>query len=260
MNYFFEEKQNEIQAFTADSMDFDAHLHEHIEFGYILSGSCDLYIEDKCHRLSAGDVFIIFPNQIHRYDNSQNIKAYVIICSADLLSEFKNSFLDMLPQSPVISENTSYMLRLFDIFFDKCAELPFESQRGIILALIGIAMQNMTLVKQDRYNISTVKNMLIFCNSHYSEPITINDVADNLHISRSHAAHVFQNKLNTSFSQYINNKRVGLACDILKNTHMSVTQAAFASGFSSLRTFNRTFAKFKGCTPREYRMTNVPSK
>lgn len=260
MNYFFEEKRNKIQAFRSGGLDFDAHLHEHVEFGYILSGSCDLYIEDKCHKLNTGDIFIIFPNQIHRYDNSQNINAYVIICSVDLLSEFKNSFLNMIPQSPVISKNMSNVLRLFDIFFDNCEELPFESQRGIILALIGISLQNMTLLNQDRYNIKTLKNMLIFCNAHYSEPITIQDVADNLHISRSHAAHIFQYKLNTTFSQYINNKRVGMACDILKNTHMSVTQAAFASGFSSLRTFNRTFAKVKGCTPREYRMTNVSSE
>lgn len=257
MNYFFEEKKDEIQAFVSNSMDFDEHLHEHIEFGYILSGSCDLYIEDKCHKLDAGNVFIIFPNQIHRYENSRHIRSYVVIFSTSLMSEFENTFLNMVPQSPVITENMPYIIQLFDILFDKRAELSFESQRGLILALIGIAMQNVTLINQDRYNISTIKNMLIFCNSHYSEPITISDVADNLHISRSHAAHLFKNKLNTSFSQYINNKRVQLACDILKNTQMSVTQTAFASGFSSLRTFNRTFVKFKGCTPREYRMTNL---
>lgn len=253
MNYFFEERTNEIQAFIATGMDFDAHLHEHIEFGYILSGSCDLYTEDKCHKLNAGDVFIIFPNQIHRYENSQHINAYVVIFSTDLLNEFKTTFLNKLPRSPVIKENMSYTLKLFDIFFDKKTELPFESQRGIILALIGIVMQSLTLINQDRYNISTVKNMLIFCNSHYSEPITINDAAEHLHISRSYAAHIFQNKLNTSFSQYINDKRVRLACDILKNTQLSITETAFAAGFSSLRTFNRIFAKFKGCTPREYR-------
>lgn len=257
MRYFFEDKKNEMESSISTQLDYAAHLHEHIEFGYVLSGSCDICVDDKSYKLNVGDVFIVFPNQIHRYENSKNIKSYLTIFSPDYLPELKKTFMNKIPQSPVITENTSHILKLFDIFFDKDANLSVQAQRGIILAIIGITMQNTTLVNQDKYNISTVKNMLIFCNSHYSEPITISDVADHLHISRSHVAHIFRNKLNTSFSQYINDKRMSLACDILKNTHMSVTEVAFSSGFSSLRTFNRIFSQHMGCSPREYRINSA---
>lgn len=257
MRYFFEDKKNEIESGISANLDCPAHLHEHIEFGYVLSGSSDIFVDDKLYKLNVGDVFIVFPNQIHRYENSKNLTSYLTIFSSDYLPEFKKTFMNKIPQSPVITENTLHILKLFDIFFDKNVNLSVQAQRGIILATAGIAIQNLTLVNQDKYNISTVKNMLIFCNSHYSEPITISDVADHLHISRSHAAHIFQNKLNTSFSQYINDKRMTLACDILKNTHMSVTEVAFSSGFSSLRTFNRIFSKYMGCSPREYRINST---
>lgn len=251
MKYFFEDRKNTIEAFQSDNLDYDAHLHEYIECGYIISGSCDLYIEDKCIKLKEGDFYIVFPNQIHRYEHSVGIDVYVFIFSPDLLPEFKKTFLNTVPLSPVIDSDTSQIKTLCDIYFNN--DMPFESRRGMIIAVIGLALQNTTLTEVDKYNISTIKNILIFCNSHYSEPITINDVADNLHISRSHAAHIFKSKLNTSFSKYINDRRISLACDILKNTNLSVTETAFSAGFSSLRTFNRIFSACKSCTPREYR-------
>ncbi len=253
MRYRFENRKNGIDRYMVDNLNTDAHLHEHIEMGYIISGSSELYIEDKRFFLNSGDAFIIFPNMIHRYESSNNLCSYLIILNTEFMPEFGKTFLNKVPISPVISGKTPHIRRLLDIFFDITTPLPFESMRGIILAVTGIMLENTEMENRDRYNISTLKNILLFCESHYTEPITIGDVADNLHISRSHVSHIFKNKLNTSFGKYINEKRINLACDILKNTQTTVTETALDSGFSSLRTFNRIFAEKMGCTPREYR-------
>ena len=57
------------------------------------------------------------------------------------------------------------------------------------------------------------------------------------------------------FIKHIGNLRVNYACDLLE-TNSSVTEVAMASGFSSIRTFNRVFLRVMGMTPREYLKQN----
>lgn len=253
MDYFFESKTENIRAQIHTSLDFGAHLHEHIELGFLLSGSTDLYLEDNKYHLKSGDFFIVFPNQIHRYEQSHEVRAYMIIYSPALVPEFHGLFSKNIPQSPIISGNNSAAKRLTGLFFEEYNSISAETVRGFILALTGMLFKNIEFIEQDKYNISTLKNILIYCNEHYTDSITIENVADSLHISRSHISHIFKNKLNTTFGNYICAKRVNYACGLLKNSAISVTESAFASGFDSVRTFNRTFVKYTGRTPREYR-------
>ena len=253
MDYFFESKSEDISAVTVDTLDFDAHLHDHIELGYLLSGSSEIYLEGQKYYMKQGDFFVVFPNQIHRYDHSKDLTARMIIFSPELIPEFRNIFSKQIPISPVISECEPSAKQLLDFFYSEYETASPEVIRGLILAFTGILFRNVKFESLSNYNISTLKNVLIFCNEHYTEPITIDDVAASLHISRSHIAHIFKDKLNTTFSRYISKKRVDHACSILKNSTLNVTESAFISGFDSVRTFNRIFLKYTGLTPREYR-------
>lgn len=53
------------------------------------------------------------------------------------------------------------------------------------------------------------------------------------------------------FKDFINSLRVDSACSLLVKSS-SITDVAYASGFSSVRTFNRAFLKHMHVTPREY--------
>ena len=253
MDYFFEEKPDSISIQLNDTLDYRAHLHDHVELVYVISGSSDLFLEDKMYHVQQGDFLIIFPNQIHRYENSNNANAYVMIFSPDFIPEFRSIFSKKLPICPVVDGDTKNATKLAKLFFSEYHSLSVEITRGFTLALTGMLLKNMEFADFDKYNISTLKNILIYCNEHYTEPISADSVASALHISRSHIAHVFKSKLNTTFGNYICSKRISYACNLLKNTTLSVTESAFASGFDSVRTFNRIFIKHTGVTPREYR-------
>ena len=53
------------------------------------------------------------------------------------------------------------------------------------------------------------------------------------------------------FSDFINTLRVEHACELLEKGR-SITDVAFASGFSSIRSFNRLFSRNMGMTPTEF--------
>ena len=54
-----------------------------------------------------------------------------------------------------------------------------------------------------------------------------------------------------SYKDFINSLRVEHACKLLTKD-ISVTEVAYASGFTTIRTFNRAFLKHVGMTPRDY--------
>ena len=60
-----------------------------------------------------------------------------------------------------------------------------------------------------------------------------------------------------TFNQYLNDARLGYACQRLENTNDTITELCLDSGFKSLRTFNRAFKEKFKTSPSEYRKTFV---
>ncbi len=59
--------------------------------------------------------------------------------------------------------------------------------------------------------------------------------------------------MNMTFYEYLNNRRVSKAEELLAKSEYTVLDIALSSGFSSLSAFNRTFRSLKNCSPSEYR-------
>lgn len=64
---------------------------------------------------------------------------------------------------------------------------------------------------------------------------------------------VFSGVFHCNFNQYVNKKRLDFACDLLKNTNQTITEAYENAGFDSQRTFNRVFREEYHVSPRDYR-------
>ena len=61
-------------------------------------------------------------------------------------------------------------------------------------------------------------------------------------------------------SDYIRNRRLQRACELLTNDDLDVTQIAYLLGFSSQSQFSTTFKRFMGHTPTEYRLKYARDK
>jgi YesN/AraC family two-component response regulator len=100
-------------------------------------------------------------------------------------------------------------------------------------------------------NQDSVKNVLIYCMENYLEPLTLEKMARDLHLNKFYLSHIFNERIKLGFSDFLNNLRVEHACKILGREE-TVIEVAYASGFSSIRTFNRVFRERTGLTPRAY--------
>ncbi len=98
-----------------------------------------------------------------------------------------------------------------------------------------------------------MERILSYCEQHFLEEISLESMAKELFLGKFYISHLFNNQLNTSFSNYINALRIEKAVKLLTATKLSITDVCFSSGFTCTRTFNRVFVKRIGVPPRKYR-------
>jgi len=94
---------------------------------------------------------------------------------------------------------------------------------------------------------------------HLADRLALRDVATVARLSPRAFTRFFKRTLGKTLVEYINELRVGHACELLINTDQSVTDTAFASGFNNLAYFNRRFLALKKLSPRDYRRAHTRS-
>jgi len=82
---------------------------------------------------------------------------------------------------------------------------------------------------------------------------SVEDLAAELGITSRHLRRAMQAELGVSPLDFALSRRIALARELLLGTSMSITEVAFASGFSSLRRFNAAFLAHQGKSPSAMR-------
>ena len=93
-----------------------------------------------------------------------------------------------------------------------------------------------------------------FLDEHYAdESITLALLADELHFSPSYLAKTFKNDTNKSIKEYITEKRIETAKELLRDKNAKVGGVAQQVGYTNARSFINIFKKYTGLTPGEYK-------
>ena len=98
-----------------------------------------------------------------------------------------------------------------------------------------------------------IKQMITYVYEHYSEKISIADLASSAYLSQRECFRVFRENLHTTPAEYIKNYRIQIACRMLSQTNETIAAIGYACGLGSSSYFGKTFRETVGCTPLEYR-------
>ena len=71
-------------------------------------------------------------------------------------------------------------------------------------------------------------------------------------MNRSSFCIFFKKVTGKTFITYLNEYRIELVCQKLKQQKMNISEACFQSGFNNITYFNRVFKQMKGISPSEY--------
>lgn len=93
-----------------------------------------------------------------------------------------------------------------------------------------------------------------YIKTHYQEnTLCLNEIADNVNISPAHLSALFKKQCQQNISDLITDVRIEAACNLLKNTNLSLKEISFKVGYSNQYYFSSCFKKKTGKTPSAYR-------
>ncbi|MBQ4081815.1 MAG: AraC family transcriptional regulator [Clostridia bacterium] len=244
---------------------YPTHSQSEVEMVYLLQGNTTLTVEGKDYAVQAGDLAVVFPYQIHEYtQDSDDLKGIIVIATVQQLLGRSSSLFDRAPLSPVVHgldkkhPAISAMLRAMEISHNAGARRG-ELLNGYLHVLAAEVLECLEFSDTPISRNDITHRVLEYCNEHYREPITLEDLSEALFVSRSYLSRVFGEKLGIGFCEYLNFLRVSSACRMLQLPDCpTITEVADLVGFGSLRNFDRAFQKLKGVTPAEYRRRRFP--
>ena len=123
----------------------------------------------------------------------------------------------------------------------------------IWLGLFSLARPAITSREDPAAGDRQIKAMMIYIHEHYSEPITVRQLADSVHISKRTCFRLFQETLHMAPGAYIRSYRLQKACALLAKTDSPITRIAYDCGLGSSSHFGKIFREALGCTPAQYR-------
>ncbi len=89
--------------------------------------------------------------------------------------------------------------------------------------------------------------------NNFNRDISLTDVADIALMNKSAFCRYFKKATKKSFSQYLNEIRIGYACKLLQErTDTTISEIAFQVGYNNLSNFNRQFKIITGYAPKAY--------
>ena len=99
-----------------------------------------------------------------------------------------------------------------------------------------------------------VRAALSFMKEHCTEPhLSLSDVADHVYVSQWHLSKLLNRETGQSFFDLLGSLRIQKAREMLADSSVRIHEVAEATGFSDVGHFSRSFKRFTGFTPGEYR-------
>ncbi|HWQ05758.1 MAG TPA: response regulator, partial [Feifaniaceae bacterium] len=99
-----------------------------------------------------------------------------------------------------------------------------------------------------------------YIKAHFAESIGIGDIALALSMSESHLSRVFKESMGYTLGEYLVNYRISVACELLRDGNLRVSEVASKVGYGDQRYFSVVFRRIVGMTPNDYRAHAMNSR
>lgn len=256
--------------------------HEDITVVIINHGTAQINSDDESIRLLPGQAVLIGRNVMHSIlqFGEEACAYYSITFHTDFVLGDNYKFLNTKYYS--ITEDSGTRFLIFDESISWHSELleylnsaivanivqpiGYELKTRAYLCLFWSILAEHAWDYEDEKNTlpisldeQRVKDAMQFIRNHYTEKLSLDDIALSIHISKSECCRCFKRCIAMTPFEYLMKYRVYEASNRLKNpelVNLSIAEIATQVGFNNFSYFSKQFGKYMKCTPRQYRSHN----
>ena len=235
------------------------HVHSHIEFDYVLSGTLSHTIDGTEYLLPANTVSVVMPYQVHHYAPNPQADLFIIACPPEYITEYRSLFQDKEFSSPNLPFGEMIQRIIADILPTAIKD-PFRL-KALIYYTLSEYNASCQLIHRQSLEYDVYRRAIVYLSEHFTEPLHLETVALHIGVSAAHLSRVINSRGSSSFSDLVNSLRIFESKRLLEQTNLPISEIAYRVGYGSLRNFNRIFQKYFSCNPRDVQKKaslNVP--
>ena len=245
-------------------------IREHVqmcdEITYVVSGKATVYSGDSCYEMTRGQIHYIKKGNSHKIvaDDMHNFHYYCI--GFQLNPEYKElqCFVDIM-------KNISHCVindadRIQNIFEPLLNEFYIQDKENTIMIntyfcqllislyrLMSGSFSNPSLKLSTASASNVVYRTLKYIDREYLNISSVKDIAKALSYSEYYLSHVFKKKMDITIKEYLLQKKIITAAELLQMSNMSVSEISEQVGFSSPHSFSQAFKRHMNMSANEFR-------
>ncbi|MGV8136064.1 MAG: AraC family transcriptional regulator [Mangrovibacterium sp.] len=253
------------------------HYHEELELTFILKSRGTRFVGDSIQQFSTGDLVLVGENTPHVWKNNDSYYKEPVANAAEaIVIHFKKDF------AGADFFNMPEMIRIRNLINDAKRGICFRGKEKNnvckkIVALVNknpfkqvlglIEILNLLANVSEYYLLSSsgfikiffaiendhINNVYAYIFENFRGNITLQKAAKIAHLTPTAFCRFFKSRTRKTFTQFLNEVRIGFACRLLIEGKFDIAQVCFESGFNNLSYFNRQFKIIKNDTPSSYR-------
>ncbi len=259
------------------------HWHPEVELIQIIKGRMEIFTNHENFILEPGDGVFFNSGVMHsmRALPGEEPLELMTLFDPQFISGTYNSIFEKKYVSPILECHSLEAMHLqtlhanhrkiFDLLKHACDAMEYQGVGYEFIIRNDLSSIWSLLYKEAKSYLSEtpvvvspgeerIKQMMTYVQEHCEEKITLEDIADSANISERECLRTFQQFLNTTPFTYLLEYRVRRAARQLCDTGDSITDIAYACGFSSPSYFGKVFKKIMNCSPGEYRKAHEQEK
>jgi len=128
-------------------------------------------------------------------------------------------------------------------------KILYELSKGEYKVLSSSSFSKATRDRESK----RVKMVKEYINDHFTENLTLPQIADMIGMSPSSFSRFFKQRTGKTLTSYITDIRLGVAARALVDSTQNISEICYSSGFNNLSNFNRAFKEKRGMSPKEFR-------
>lgn len=250
----------------------ELHHHDFYEIYFLLSGHVTYTIESKIYRVMPGDLLLISPMELHQVYIQSEMAAYeryVLWVDPKTIHRLSTPQTDL---GRVLDPTTSSYSNQFRLdpndqhqirsLLEALYQETQTNSYGADLMRINLLTQLLVIINrmvtqeknylEDKAHTSELVSQVVsYINHHYSESLSLEQLAKQFYVSKYHLSHEFQRLVGTSVCRYIRKKRLMIARQLLSEGEKP-NEVYSRCGFGDYVAFYKAFKSEYGVSPREY--------
>ena len=110
----------------------------------------------------------------------------------------------------------------------------------------------MNLLRENLQHI-LIEQAIEYIVANYNKDISLQDVADQIHLSPTYFSNIFKKEKGVNFSDFVLELRMNQAMELLRNSGLKVYEVAEEVGYNNVHYFSACFKKYTGISPTDFK-------